>query len=371
MENNWIRAKIEIMTSTILSSCLLLIGLFSYSSYARTKKFTYKLAAISQADVRDSRFVQARIWSLRPEIKMKYRLLENVSFDSELEAYLETGSNDSLYLAEYRPRREVFMNSGKLVYRPLQWLSLDLGARNQDFFESPLFLTETAFAGIGQKIKFNIANIKIKIEAQQTIANNQNLSTRLNVVDEGTPKFYSESIGASIQNSNFEFSVTYSLWRFENLSRSVAHQSRFMGNQVNGTTQENASFLYRYQGHNTFARLQFRLQELSLHLSGHYLHNNQSPNSFSDGIWLMAGIGIQNLFLFCEFFENESDSTPAFYNEKFYGHNNYQGEVLGLFWRTPSSEISLNLRYIKASVMRISLYQDDFTGTQFSIAKDF
>lgn len=359
------------MTLTILRICPVLLLLLSFKTQANFINLTYKLSATSQAEIRDSRFVQARIWSLRPQLKARYKLMDSLVFRTELEGYFESGSNDSLYIDEYRPRREIFLNEGKFTWRPFQSIKFSFGAINQESFDSPLFLTETAFAGAKESFQFLLADIKVTVSAQQTIANNQNLSARLNSVDEGTPKFYSETIEANYESSQFEFKLAYSLYRFNNLSRAVAHESRFLGNSVSGTGQDNATFLYQYEGHNTYARLQFKVMGLNFHLSGHYTHNNESPNNRADALWMMAGLGIQRYFIFIENFESESDVVPAYYNSKFYGHNNYKGNTIGFFFKTEKSKLSLNARYIKATLLQPSLYQDDFTGTQVSVGKEF
>jgi hypothetical protein len=363
--------KIYLMTTTILRICPLLLLFLTFSTHANFKNLTYKLSANSVAEIRDSRFVQARIWSLRPQLKARYKLMDSLVFRTELEGYFESGSNDSLFIDEYRPRREIFLNEGRFTWKPFQMIKVDFGAINQEGFNSPLFLTETAFAGAKETLQLLFMGMKVKLFAQQTIANNQNLSARLNSVDEGTPKFYSETVEANYEASNFEFKFAYSLFRFNNLSRAVAHESRFLGNSVSGTGQDNAVYLYEFSGHNTYARLQFKLAQLNFHLSGHYTHNNEAPNNRADAIWFMAGLGINRYFIFYENFETESDVTPAFYNSKFYGHNNFKGHCVGVFFKTEKSKLSLNARYIKATVLQPSLYQNDFTGTQVSVGKEF
>lgn len=359
------------MNSAILLICVLIVSFLTIQGHAKIDNLTTKLSALTQAELRDSRFVQARIWSLRPRLKARYKLMDSLVFRADLEGYFESGSNDSLFIDEYRPRREVFLNDAKFAWRPFDNIHLEFGAINQESFNSPLFLTNTAFAGLKESFHFFLMGIKVKVSAQQTIANNQNLSARLNSVDEGTPRFFSESIEANYESGDLEFKFGYSLYQFDNLSRAVAHESRFLGNQVSGTGQDNAAFIYQYQGHNTYARLQFRFMSLNFHLSGHYTHNNEAPDSRANGLWIMAGLGYERFFFFYENFESESDSVPAFYNQKFYGHNNHRGHVLGIFFKTSKSRLSFNARYIRAETIKASLYQNNFTGTQVSLGKEF
>ena len=278
------------MKLTILHICTLFLTLFCFNAQAIVKNINYRLSANNQAEVRDSRFVQARIWSLRPKINANFKISSDLLFRTELEGYFETGSNDSLYIDEYRPRREIFLNDGYFSWGLSKEIQLDFGAMNQQSFNSPLFLTATAFTGARESFNFFIGAFNITLSAQQMIANNQNLSARLNSVDEGTPKFFSETVQAKFASSQVELNIGYSLYRFDNLSRAVAHESRFLGNSVSGTGQDNASFLYQYQGHNTYAKIHLKNKHVQMHLSGHYTHNNKTSNNRADAILLKVGI---------------------------------------------------------------------------------
>lgn len=339
--------------------------------YASDNALRYKVSAKSQAEFRDSRYVSARIWSLVPRLKLIYELDTDFKFYLDTKVLLETGSNDSLYIDEYRPRREIIIQDGKFQKKLFDFVEISVGAINQGIFKSPLFLDQTAFAGISERAYIVFSGFEVYFNLQQMIPNNQTLSARLGGTDEGTPKFFSETLGLDFRNKIVHFNLEYTLFAFENLSRSVAHQSRFLGNQVVGTGQENASFVYPFKGHNTMMSLLLKFDSFGFQFNGHYTHNNESPNSRADAYLAQTKLLIANFEIGGFLYSSQTDAAPAYYNDKFFGHNNSEGQGALFVYHFNNYSYRIRTRYIKGQLIENSLYQDDFTGTQLDVAKSF
>lgn len=271
--------------------------------------------------------------SLGPQLK--------VHFDTSLR--LENGSHKSLDIEEFAPEQQVLLNNAELNYKPLDWLEIQAGVLNQKHFKSPLFIESTAFVAARETIKLTRGAHSFYASIQQAIPNNQNLSERLGSIDQGTPSLFTETIGHRYRHNAFTSDVALTSFGLRNLSNSVAHQSRFMGNSVVGIGQDSAEFNYKFQGLNIYFGIWMALsQQWSLNLDGHWTKNRKVPESRSSATWSEASLNFNNWSFKAQYIRSESDASVAFYNDKTLGHNNVEGGGLGLSYKGPWGKLELD-----------------------------
>lgn len=293
-------------------------------------------------------------------------LLASHRLSSELHVHLnasmrlENGSHKSLDIAEFAPEQQVLLNSAEISYRPYTWIELKAGALNQEHFKSPLFVESTAFVAARETLKYVTGNNSFYVSIQQAIPNNQNLSERLGSIDQGTPSLFTETLGHRFNGDLFNSELAVTSFGFRNLSNSVAHQSRFMGNSVIGIGQDSAEFNYKYQGLNAQFELWMALPaQWSLALQGHWTKNRKAPESRSTAQWVGLSLNSLQWSFKGQYLSSESDASVAFYNNKILGHNNVEGFGLGLEYRTGWGRLKLDT--IQTSPIEHNIFQDDAT----------
>jgi hypothetical protein len=273
---------------------------------------------------------------------------------------LENGSHKSLDIEEFTPEQQVLLNNAEVNYRPVSWLELQVGSLNQEHFKSPLFIESTAFVAARETARYIHGKNSFYVSIQQAIPNNQNLSERLGSIDQGTPSLFTETLGHRYNGDLFNSDFGISSFGFRNLSNSVAHQSRFMGNSVIGIGQDAAEFNYKYQGINAHLELWMALKaQWSLSLRGHWTKNRKAPDARSNAQWAELSLNFKELSFKGQFIHSESDASVAFYNNKFLGHNNVKGFGLGVELRSPWGH--LNLDAVQTRPIRYNIFQERAT----------
>lgn len=343
--------------------CLHAAAVFKKTNTTIEASFGFK------GDYVDDKQVEARIFGAQGEVKFDQLLFEKLKARIGVGVTLETGSNNSLFVDEFAPDQRLYLIEGNLVYTPFNWLELKAGAINQGMFSSPLLLTSTNFLAATEKVSFQFfENYQLYLHLQQGIPQNDQLSVRVGAVEEGTPSFFMESIGLDLPGDLVSLNISAGQFAFNKLSNSVAYHSRFLGNSVTGLGQDDSSFLYKFQGLNFQGRLEFRPDYYGFMLSGQYLYNDKAPDNRNNGHLARAGIVLGDSEIFTEVFRNESDTSPAFYNSKTYGHNNRKG--MGIGSRIAFRDFLLRLHYSENDIIEGNIFQSDSKVFQFWIKKD-
>ncbi len=299
---------------------------------------------------------RAQVMGVGLDLLGRRQISPSFSFQFDAGVRLENGSHKSLDIAEFSPNQQVLLHEGTLHFTPINWLKIKAGGINQRHFASPLLIDSVVFVGVSEEVRFEFGDYAVYINAQQLIPNNRNLSTRLDSVDEGTPRFLSETLGLDLGGDLVSLKLAASLFSFQKLSSSVAHQSRFIGNSVRGLGPDSAQFDYGFIGRNLRAELVAYLTEnFSLHLEGHTLFNRKAPDDRNQAHWVKGGFTFNQWAFFGEWFRAESDATVAFYNQKFLGHLNRKGFAFGSHLVRDWGEIEL--RAIRAEALTPFIFQ--------------
>lgn len=328
-------------------------------------------------DYVDNKQVEARVFGVSTYLNIKTQFNEKLKFDFSGGAAADVGSNNSFIIDEYAPRRQVQLKRAFFQWNPYESLGLKVGAINQRDYNLPLLLTRTAFLGSQQQFNINFSpNHKLYLRLQQAIPNNLNLTQRIGIVEDGTPSFFIETIGLKLDGDLLAFEGSASRWSYDALSTGVAYQSQFLGNSVSGGGQLNSDFIYRYSGYTANAYLKISLSDdFGIKTWGHYLYNDEAPEKRNRGQLFAAGLFFGHLLFHINYFKNESDSSPAFYNSALFSHNNHEGSLVQITYENPhtnnENEVTAYINYVESSPITFNAFQSDTKKVNFGVNLPF
>lgn len=318
---------------------VVLLFTFSFSSFAKNNSIqNLNLSSGVNFNFVDGQKVKTRVFGYQFNVDYKYKFHSDLSFFFNGSAVLQTGSNEVISVVdEFAPQEEINLNEGGLVYKPADFFMVKAGALNQGDLKSPLFIGNNAFAALSEKIILG----PFYFSALQGIPSNNRLTKRLGQVDKGTPFVEIETIGLDIGKRD-SLKIEVSRFLFKDLSNNIAFNSKILGNSTTGSTELNSEYLYAFQGYNVHLASQLDFRSFGFRLSGQYLYNDKAPSDRNLGTLARFGVYIGIFELYGESFRNESDSSPAYYNSKYYGHNNMQGTGGGLLVK--AKDYNFNIR---------------------------
>lgn len=259
--------------------------------------------------------------------------------------------------------------------RPDLGLNLATGALNAGENVSDLLLSSQTFPALRQQAHWKRGRTLLSLSAIQAIPTSTTLSSKA-VEKEPTPYYLMETLAWNQHwTPAFRTHLRVSHFQFVNLPDKVAFESRLFGNSVQNLDLNRGRFLYDFEGYQPEAAFTTDFGRMELHWKTQYLINTGAPSGQNQGLshqigwesalssrWATLGaIGV---------FENQSDSSPAFYNSWKRGHNNTQGEYarLGLvFARASGHEIRILADFVQSRVVKPNPYQSDAKLIQLSL----
>ena len=294
----------------------------------------------------------------RRERLMKIKLFAKLdidlfsSFGAEFEPYLEIEEGEvqrrRFVSVESNPLR---MRQGFFYYRPVEGLSIQAGAINQDFLSSPLLMKDQTFLSFLSGYAYIKEKYEFQSVAQFSLPSIINTFRRYNEIEEA-PYFVSLfNYGEWIPSSLLSFKGHVTGFYFSELPSFIATQSRLYGNTVDGTLS-NTAFRYGYYGVDADISSQVKLSS-KVYLSLGYNILVNFDTQFSEGmgeriyaIFDMNFWKAAKLYSRFEYFHNGSDSAPAYYNSEHYGHNNRKCFLAELKSFFPKGNFEVGLRYV-------------------------
>ena len=293
----------------------------------------------------DDQQTEARVVSFSMFANIKQDVLKTLEAHVVAGGVLEAGSNESIYVDEFKPRQDLVLKEASLNYNPIQQLALSAGAINQGKYNSPLLLTDTAFVAAEESLNFTYGDYSFGIFLSQSVPSNQFLTNRLNSVDEGAPSLLMEGVQVHLAGDVMYFKAQGMRFKFNNLSSNVANTSAQLGNETIGSSPVSTFFRYEFAGYNFNFDIGFSLvNDISINFRGQYLYNEKAPENKNTGTLAVAEFSFGNFSLNIDYFQNDSNSSPAFYNSPLYGHNDRTGLGGGLSWFFPKEATKIYLR---------------------------
>ena len=293
--------------------------------------------------------IDARIFGYRFRLDAEDEVTDNLTMFFSASAILETGSNEVIAdLTEFAPIETVVLNAGGVKYEPFKYVALKAGALSPREYNSPLLLTSSPVVGTQQILDFGIVYFK----SLQAIPSNNRLARRVGVLDNGTPSLYMHTAGLKYKDY---LKVEASRFSIQDLAPNIAEDSRQLGNSTNGQNGEAAAFLYAFNGVNVMVDSRLPLGDVFIGVYGQYIFNEDAPEGRNRGHRYGSRLGFKSFGAEVETFKNESDSSPGFYNSKYFGHNNVQGEAVGIFSET--DKYLFNLKYFVFEPIEANAFQ--------------
>lgn len=347
----------------------------SVSAHTKTYKILENTYLKNQIQIKSNHVESSKIkatltqFKYTPELLYKYN--QFLALKASLTAKTETGSNTSLFSEEYSPTSSIYHNEAYARLNLYNIFKLKAGAINQDILENPLLFSSSPGNGLHQSLEYTSNKFQVGAQFQQIIPNNEQLSKRLGNISQGTPRLYTSKLFAKLNFNKIEVKASVLKFSFHKLSSATAYQSQFLGNDISGSGQELTSFTYGFKGYSTYSHLKFNfLKDYSLKLYGNYLYNQNAPDSSNVGAIYGLKINLFKVSINAEFFENQKNSSIAFYNDKKYGHNNREGSLFSANYLF-KNEFTLRVRYIQANYIDLNPYQADQSTYQLLISKKF
>lgn len=342
--------------------------LFSISLNVYSKTFSIDKINVRSGiniDVVDAKDLKARVFGYEIGILLEDEVANDLKLFFDASAILEKGSNEVVAgVSEFEPTEDLTLNAGGIRYAPIKLLEFRAGALNQGDYYSPLLIGANAFTAVEEKLILG----PVYFKAMQSIPNNSRLSQKIGeTLDSGTPYFGMETLGLKLGKKDF-FKLEVSHFQYKDLSNNIAEQSNILGNSIEGSG-DNSEFLYDFDGLNLMLDSRVLFSGFQLGLYGQYLYNDKAPDGRNKGYLGQLRFGTLSHILIIEGFKNESDTAPAFYNSKYYGHNNFEGTAIG--YQMIGKTLRFHLKYYDLKLIEQSALQEDSSIFNLKFSKHY
>lgn len=306
---------------------------------------------------------EARTFGLNSQLNFNQYINEKLKINLAGGLSLETGNSETVYGAgTFKPTNSLYLINAKAIYSPFKRVTLAAGAINQNYQKNPLFITSTPFIGAQEVFSYKISNWTIELDLLQSIPSNHTLSKRLGSVNEGSAKFYNEKIRVKGEGNVLSVNASIGHFAFDQLSSSVAYESRLLGNSVSGIGNINNKFKYSFIGWNGDFALDYKnLPGTTISLNSAWHLNSKAPSNKNLGYKIGPSIAFESgnriYKIELESFENQSDSAVAYYSSKNYGHVNRKGAAIGASVDDIQNQINYGLKGVDTKPIISSPFQ--------------
>ena len=298
---------------------------------------------------------------IRPMVNAKFLTRFYPSLFARVEFELMTGSGSV---------QEIFKRVGEIngirhreiffLWTASRWLALQFGAINQKFLNAPLLMASNPFLSVVQNINMDSGeNYDLLLKFQQAVPNT--FSDSNSIYTQGiskTPLFATGSLIWNYHPKSFYTIKTYNtFFHFHHLPNDIANASSAYGNTP--AAGDVAIFKYDYTGfYLSVEPLVQLLPNTGVQLKAHYIHNLMvKEQNLNKG--LLYGIQIpidltENTRITpgFEYFTNQPDSSVAYYNSEWYGHNNRTGYAVEVTVNLYDHNIEIGMRYMNTHSLR-------------------
>ena len=295
----------------------------------------------------------------------------NSTLTAEFEPYLviEKGEIQSRFV---RSESAVDMRQGFFRWQPVEGSSLQIGAINQGYLDAPLLISDQAFISS----LAGYAHIKDLYEVQTILQLSMpsvvNSFNRYNEIAD-TPYLTSLFVYTEwLASDYYTFRGHVTGFHFSKLPAFIADQSKLYGNTVEGIGSS-ARFAYPYYGTQFDMSTQIRLgPDIYGSLGYNGIWNMGAPweRAWGERLYTIIDIDASKWFKFYargEYFYNNSDTAPAYFNSEVYGHNDRQGFLLEVKTYVPKGNLEIGLRYVRSSPIRESLMLSSVANPDYSL----
>ncbi len=296
-------------------------------------------------------------------IKLDHSVGESILLNAKAGASLEVGSSNALFTDEFAPTNAFYLQNASMDWSVAKPFHLVFGALEQNQQESPLVIAGGTFPAAREILSPEWNRWKTELSAQQAIPTSQRLTSK-NVGKAATPSLLTEKALVQFQSPDEAIFKAYiSNFNFKNLTNGIAQDSRFDGNSVSGVLN-GAQFIYAFHGWEYGASLSHPLSDhVAASIGASFVKNMGAPDGQNQGAFYFLSMDHHSdSFKWAprfEYYHNESDSSPAFYTSKEYGHNNRKGLGGSFAVSILKSKLDIRARYMNARLINPQTFQRD------------
>ena len=310
-----------------------------------------------------------RLWSTRFEpttpqssvpranAKVLTQFTNRLFAQAEFELLTQVGSIQKIF---QRPgetggvsQREIF-----LLYKFSPWLTIQGGAINQRFLQSPLLLGDTPFPSFVENIDlYEGTQNTLSLSLQQAIPTT--FSDKLSLYTPELDNFPLLFTGSVFWNydpqSFYKLKIHATGFHYTRLPSDIAALSQFAGNTIVGQPPE---FKHRYSGFYIGLEPSFQpVPNVAVHFKTHYVHNLQPmPEAKGHNRGLLMSLQVpwditENIRItpIVEMFRIQPDASVGYYNSERYGHSDRDGIVGELILHLYDRNMEIGFRYLSSN----------------------
>ena len=289
---------------------------------------------------------------------------------------VQTGSSSSARDNNiYAPSNGNHLKEALIAYTPIELIELEAGVVNQSFLEAPMVVDKKGFIAAKQKFTYKVLDTRFSLLASQAIPNNRNLSQKINVNDEGDPRFFAETFRVEQELFVGKAKLDLTHYAYDNISNSVAYESILLGNTGSPIDKGNGKLANSYNGWNADLKYDFDFSNnMNLGFNANYIINsaaNENNTGFRAGAKLSYASGDSKYSVELENFSLDADASVAYYNSSRYGMANKAGNRIRIEYHNVTSALKVGAEAISNKVINENIYQSDETVILFSLRKTY
>jgi hypothetical protein len=324
----------------------------------------------------DSELNKASVMGVGIAAHAKHNLTTDLQARISAGMNVQTGSSSSARENNiYTPSNGNYLKEALLSYSPIELIELEGGVVNQSFLKAPMVVDKKGFIAAKEKFTYKVLDTRFSIIATQAIPNNRNLSQKINVNDEGDPRFFAETlrIEQELFVGDAELNLTH--YAYDNISNSVAYESILLGNTGTPIDKGNGVLANTYSGWNADLTYNFNISNnLNLAFNGNYILNTaakENNEGHRAGTTLTYTSGDSKYTFILENFSIDADASVAYYNSSRYGMANKNGNRIRAEYHNLPNGLNMGVEAISNKVINENIYQSDETVILFSLRKTY
>ncbi len=322
----------------------------------------------------DSTLNKASVMGVNIGALASHKLAENLSVNIAGGMNVQTGSSTTARENNiYKPGNSNYLKEAKITYTPFNILDLEAGVINQSELDAPLLVGNKGFIAAKEGFKYKVLDTKISTFAMQAIPNNRNLSQRIDVEEDGDPRFFTETLRIEQELFVGDITLSASHFAFSDISNAVAYESILLGNSGSPINKGNGVLSNDYQGWHLAAKYSANINK-NIKVSTKFNHLTNSGAS-KDNTGYIAALGLDytrdahSYSVELANFKIESDAAVAYYNSSKYGLANKKGSKILVAYDNSQSNLGVSTEVIKNEVIKENIYQSDETIFILSLRK--
>ena len=312
----------------------------------------------SEAYLLRARTDYAALIRSRINTKIITQFTDSLLAKAEFELFTSSGSIQQIYqrLGETNgiSQREILFS-----WKATNWLTVQFGAVNQGFLQSPLLLANIPFPSIVENIElFKGEEHDVSFSIQEAIPTT--FSDKHSIYTQSLAKIPFLITGSLFWNydpkSYYKITLNSTVFHYNPLPSDIAQASKRYGNSV---FHQPSVFKYRYTGFYIGLEPSFQIfPNLGVKIKIHYIHNaRETADNYNQGelyslqipFDITENIRITSVF---EYFKNQPDSSVAYYNSERYGHSNRTGFVGELIMNFYNRNIEVGFRHLRSTAVK-------------------